>query len=346
MKRSLKLSLGTAAAWMLGACTTPDIAETADTQDASYKSYATAFDMQRCVNMGNSFDAPKDAPWGQPIDPKDFAVIKAKGFDTVRIPVRWTDHQSDAPTYTIDPDFMQQVDTAVTAALAADLNVILNMHHNQEIVKTPTEAMPAYAAAWRQIGEHFKGAPQDLWFETLNEPYGELKGKLMRQAQSLGVATIRENHPDRIIILGGEEWSGIRTLYSNLEAPDDNIVYTFHYYDPFSFTHQKATWLGENMPKEDRGWGDQADRDELRAAGQTAVDFRASTSRPIFLGEFGANQGIPNEERVKWANAVRLEMEAREIPWCLWSYSNTFELYDNQTDTWDVDMLNALGVNE
>lgn len=301
-----------------------------------------SFDMKRCVNMGNSFEAPKNDPWGKPINPADFATIRAKGFDTVRIPVRWSDYLADAPGYEIDADFMSQVETAVNAALAADLNVILNMHHNEDIVDDPVAAMPAYLAAWEQIADRFKDAPDDLWFETLNEPYGALKGDIMRRAQREGVATIRKTNPDRVIILGGEEWSGIRTLDTNIAPPDENIVYTFHYYDPFEFTHQKAFWLGDAMPKGTRGWGNAANRTELDAAVQTAVDYRAKINRPVFMGEFGANSPIDNDQRVKWARAVRQEMEGGQIPWCLWSYSNTFALYDNDTNTWDEDMLDAL----
>ncbi len=303
-----------------------------------------AFDMQRCVNMGNSFEAPAGEPWGKPINPDDFETIRAKGFDTVRIPVRWTDYMTDAPEYAIDPDFLAKVDTAVTAALAADLNVILNMHHNEEIVEDPAAAMPAYEAAWVQISDHFSDAPDSLWFETLNEPHNALKGDLTRQTQTRGVEIIRKANPDRIIILGGDEWSGIKTLDTNIAPPDDNIVYTFHYYDPFDFTHQKAFWLGDSMPKGDRSWSSAADREQLREAGQIASEYRKKTNRPIFAGEFGANAPIDNAERVKWAEAVRIEMEANDIPWCLWSYSNTFELYDNEAESWDMDMLAALGL--
>ncbi len=312
--------------------------------EASYQDYATAFDMQTCVNMGNSFEAPAGNPWGKPINPADFAVIKSKGFDTVRIPVRWSDYQTGGPDYAIDPDFMAQVDTAVTAALDAGLNVILNMHHNQEIVEDPVAAMPAYLAAWEQIGAHFKDAPDDLWFETLNEPHNALKGELMQEAQRSGVATIRATNPDRIIILGGEDWSGIRTLDTNIAPPDENIVYTFHYYDPFDFTHQKASWLGDAMPQGERDWGSDEDRAELSAAGDTADAYRLKMKRPLFLGEFGANSPINNEWRVTWAEAVRREFESRDVPWCLWAYSNTFALYDNDAEVWDQDMLAALGV--
>jgi len=46
------------------------------------------FDMKRCVNMGNSFDAPAGQSWGAPLNISNFAKIKRAGFDTVRIPVR------------------------------------------------------------------------------------------------------------------------------------------------------------------------------------------------------------------------------------------------------------------
>jgi len=190
----------------------------------------------------------------------------------------------------------------------------------------------------------FRDAPNSLWLETLNEPHNALKGDLTRQTQTRGVEIIRKTNPDRIIILGGDEWSGIKTLDTNIAPPDDNIVYTFHYYDPFDFTHQKAFWLGDSMPKGDRSWGSAADREQLREAGQTAAKYRNKTNRPIFAGEFGANAPIDNAERVKWAEAVRIEMEANDIPWCLWSYSNTFELYDNEAESWDMDMLAALGL--
>ena len=304
-----------------------------------------AFDMQRCVNMGNSFEAPAGDPWGKPINPDDFATIRAKGFDTVRIPVRWTDYLSEGPDYKIEPDFLKQVEIAVTAALEADLNVILNLHHYNDIFEDPEAAMPAYRAVWEQVAPHFKDAPNDLWFETLNEPHKNLKGDLMRQTQRDGIEIIRETNPTRVIILGGDDWSSIRALDSNIAPPDANIVYTFHYYDPFDFTHQKAFWLGDGMPANDRGWGSKADRDQLSAAAQTAADYRAKVDRPIFVGEFGANSPIKNADRVKWAGAVRTEMETNSIPWCLWSYSNTFSLYDNDTHTWDKDMLRALGVN-
>lgn len=305
-----------------------------------------AFDMKRCVNMGNSLDAPPDADWGAPIDIAHFALIKEQGFDTVRIPVKWSAYTGAAPDYKIDPAFKKQVEDVVAAALAQDLNVILNIHHYDEIMDTPKTEFRKLLELWRQIATTFADAPENLWFEALNEPHTNLKGKMMQAAQTASVLAIRESNPTRLIILGGEDWSGIDSLATNIAPPDENIIYTFHYYDPFDFTHQRAAWLGKDMPKKKRGWGDAADRKQLKEAVETAKIFREAIKHPVFVGEFGAYDKIKNKHRVKWAEAVRTEMEAADIPWCLWSFSNTFALYDGRKNRWDDDMLQALGFGE
>src|SRR3546814_19968595 len=42
-----------------------------------------------CINMGNSLETMVESQDGKRIDAADFARIRAAGFTTVRIPVRW-----------------------------------------------------------------------------------------------------------------------------------------------------------------------------------------------------------------------------------------------------------------
>ncbi len=307
----------------------------------TYAADIEAFDMQRCVNMGNAFDAPRDKPWGKPIDVSHFKLIKDKGFDTVRIPVRWSDYAGSAPEYTIESEFTADVKAKVDAALAQNLNVILNIHHFEAIMKDPNDELDKLVALWEQIGQTFKGYPDSLWFETLNEPNDKLKDDLMRKAQALSIRAIRKDHPERIVILGGENWSGINSLDTNLKPPDANIVYTFHYYDPFDFTHQKAPWVGENGPKKTKSWGSERDYEQLAIDMEKSVAFETAVNHPVFVGEFGAYEIIDNKERVQYVRDVRTAMEEVQLPWCLWSFSNTFALYDDEKG-WDEDILAAL----
>ena len=301
-----------------------------------------AFDMQRCVNMGNSLDAPRNEPWGKPINVDHFSMIRAKGFDTVRIPVRWSDYVGAGPDFKIEPDFMNKVSSIVDAAIEQGLNVILNVHHFEDIMDDPRDGTKQLVAMWDQIAPHFASYPDSLWLETLNEPNNKLKGDLMRKAQALSIRSIRKSNPNRIIILGGEDWSGIRTLESNVVPPDENIVYTYHYYDPFDFTHQKAPWVGKDGPKKTKSWGNESDYAELEKSIKIAQQFEKDVKRPVFVGEFGAYEVIDNNERVQYARDVRRAFEDAQIPWCLWSFSNTFALFDAEKNKWDEEMLAAL----
>ena len=74
---------------------------------------------------------------------------------------------------------------------------------------------------------------------------------------------------------------------------------------------------------------------------EIATAFRDAVGRPVFLGEFGVHSPVDHKERVEWAGAVTTAMEGAGIPWCLWSYGNTFALYDDATG-WDQDMLKAI----
>lgn len=304
------------------------------------------FDMRRCVNMGNSLENAKSAKWGggDNITAADFENIKAQGFDTVRIPVRWDDYSGAPPRYSIEPAFIAHVKTIVDSALAQDLNVILNIHHFHEIMDAPTTELARFEAMWHQIATEFKDYPDDLWFETLNEPSKNLKSDLMRKSQTIAINAIREVHPDRLIILGGEFWSNYRQLNTNIGPPDENVIYTFHYYEPFDFTHYLAEWTKPNMPDQLRGWGSQQDKSDLKKAVADVKAYRTKINRPVFLGEFGAYTSLPDEDRIKWINHVRKEMEAADIPWCLWAYANTFPVYDPEKKEWDRDALDALGL--
>ncbi len=314
---------------------------TVSAANAESPTVAADFQMKRCVNMGNALEAPNGAPWGRLYTEADYKRIKQVGFDTVRIPVRWSDYTGPAPEYRIHPDFAQLVDANIEWALSAGLNVVLNIHHFEEIMDEPASQMARFRALWSQISPRYSDKPARVWFEVLNEPHKNLKGAEMRALQREAIEIIRKDNPTRIIMLGGEDWSGINSLGTNLSSSDPNVMYTFHYYDPFNFTHQKAQWLGDDMPRGTRGWGSREDKAELARAVEVATAFREATGRPVFLGEFGAHSPIDNDERVEWAGAVKTAMEEAKIPWCLWAYGNTFALYDDEKG-WDRDMLEAL----
>ena len=164
--RNISWLAATATAWALAACT-------AVAEDQPSATKAAALPVGTCINMGNMLEPEQEGAWGGgKIVEADFARIRAAGFDTVRIPVRWHNKSMETPPYTVDPQWMARVEQVVDRALANDLNVILNSHHFDPIYADPAGTAEWHGAVWRQIAERFADKPQEsLWFELENEPH-------------------------------------------------------------------------------------------------------------------------------------------------------------------------------
>ena len=124
----------------------------------------------RGVNLGNALDAPKEGDWGVVLTNEYFDLVKQAGFDSIRLPVRWSAHAMTNAPYTIDADFMQRVDWAISNALSRNLPIVLDIHHFMEAYTDPNGQKEKFGALWKQIAEHYKAYPDLLLFELFNEP--------------------------------------------------------------------------------------------------------------------------------------------------------------------------------
>lgn len=311
---------------------------------AALPAQADSFNTKRCMNMGNALDAPTEGAWGHTIEASSFKAVADAGFDTVRIPVRWSAHTSGGPNYKIDERFFRRVSEVIDQALANNLQVILNVHHFEELNEAPEAHYAKFIALWGQIAQRYKDLPSSVYFEVLNEPNGKLEGDVMRKIVAAGFAKIRESNPTRILIMGGDNWSGIKSLPTIPAVKDANQVYTFHYYDPFDFTHQKTGWT-HLKDSGSRGWGSAADKSELKAAAKYAAQVQRETGIPIFLGEIGAYEKAPYRDIVDYTRETRQAFEKAGISWCVWNFTSTFPFYDTNKKEWDANKLAALGLS-
>lgn len=204
----------------------------------------------RGINFGNALEAPSEGEWGMTLETLYFDLVKEAGFDTIRLPVSWTTHASTEVPYAIDAAFMDRVQWAVDEATNRGLNIIVNVHHYDELNKDPIDEEVRYLAIWKQIAEHFKDYPNTVYFELLNEPHDAFNSNsaVWNELLAKALNVVRETNPDRAVIIGPNNWNAISNL-SQLVLPDDlNIIVTVHLYDPFEFTHQGAEWVNPSPP--------------------------------------------------------------------------------------------------
>jgi endoglucanase len=299
-----------------------------------------ALPLGKCVNLANMLEAPSEGAWGRAFEDADATRIRQAGFTTVRLPVRFSAHALAGSPFTIDAAFMARVHHVLDTNLAAGLNVILDMHHYEELFTDPTGNSVRFAELWRQVAADFRGAPSNVWLELINEPHAQLADSNLMAVLTPALAAVRATNPTRPVIIGGQNWSGINSLATVPFPNDPNIVATFHYYDPFDFTHQGAPWVTPVMPT-GRRFGTTADNVQLNAALQTVTNFMTRTGRVPFLGEYGAYDQIPADQRVSYYRAISSAFASIGIQSCAWGYTNTFNLWRDGTG-WDQPLLAAI----
>jgi len=208
----------------------------------------------RGINLGNALEAPVEGAWGIRLEEEFFAIIAEAGFDSVRIPIRWSAHALKEPPYTIDDEFFARVDWAIDQATENGLAAIINMHHYDEIFQEPAKHRERFLAMWQQISEHYQDAPGTVAFEFLNEPHAALTDSIWNELAAETLALVRQTNPTRTVIMGPTNWNGIDALTKFVIPDDPYLIVTVHYYSPFQFTHQGADWVSGSYPWLGREW--------------------------------------------------------------------------------------------
>jgi endoglucanase len=281
----------------------------------------------KCINLANTLEPPNEGDWGPAFRDEDARIIRSGGFSTVRVPINFLGHALARPPYTIDSRFMGRARHVIDTLHAAGLNVIVDQHNNEDLSVMPEANRDRSAAVWRQVAAALRDEPADVWFELLNEPHDQLTNDNLLATLTPSLAAIRETNPTRIVVIGGERWSGIDSL-ATLPLPDDPyIVPTFHYYDPFEFTHQGAQFIHPSPPPFGRSFGGAADAQQLQDNLAKVRAFIARTGRVPFVGEYGAIEIIPGEQRTAWYRTASSAFASVGVASCAWGYRNAFPLW-------------------
>lgn len=273
---------------------------------------------------------------------RHFAEIRRAGFDFVRLNLQAFSHMDDENR--LDPGWLAKLDDVVREAQKADLGVIVDEHDFNACSDDVDLCRTRLSAFWQQVGPRFAKAPRNVAFELLNEPHDKLNGEAWNLlfAQVLGI--VRTTNPTRIVVVGPSHWNSLGDL-SLLKLPaDPNLLVTFHYYEPFRFTHQGASWVESTKNLHGVTWGTAADRTALRTDFDKVSAWASANRRQVLLGEFGAydKSGTPMDLRAGYTQAVRCEAERHHFGWAYWQFDSDFVLWDMKENRWVEPIKDAL----
>jgi len=298
----------------------------------------------RGMNLGNALEAPNEGEWGVTLRSEYFDWIKSAGFNSIRLPVRWSAHAASAAPYTIEANFLRRVDWAVNQALSRGLPVVLNVHHFEELMQNPVAEKARFLAIWEQLAQHYREYSAELLFELLNEPTGNLTPLLWNEYLQEAITLIRKTNPTRTLMVGPANWNSISSLNSLLlPEKDEYLIVTVHYYDPFTFTHQGAEWVPGSAAWLGTTWnGTAAEQQAIAREFVHAAAWASANNRPLNLGEFGAYSKADMSSRARWTAFVARLAEANGMSWHYWEFIAGFGAYDAANNRWHEPLLRAL----
>ena len=199
---------------------------------------------------------------------------------------------------------------------------------------------------WREIAKRFGKYPETVAFEPLNEVVLESVADAWNEILARFIALIREYSKDTWIVCGGVCYNSVLTVPLLKVPHDEKIVYNFHCYEPFPFTHQGAYWV-EQMPSDfridypadmetykerskvidpDMGGAifkvkvDKLGPDFFETIFKPALEKSKEDDIPLYCGEYGVIDLAENHGKIRWLKDIHSVFEKHGIGNALWNY--------------------------
>ncbi|WP_327026964.1 cellulase family glycosylhydrolase [Micromonospora sp. NBC_01739] len=314
--------------------------------------------MQPGWNLGNTFDSvgADETAWGNPrVTEAQLDAIRAQGFNSIRIPVTWSNRHGPAPSYTIDAAWLNRIKEVVGWALGDGFYVMINLHHDSwqwihEMPSNRTTVLNRYNALWTQIAAAFRDASPRLHFESVNEPQFANSSGDAQNAQLLHELNVNfhrivrasgGNNATRMLVLPtlhtSSEQARINELTTTLNQLNDrNLIATVHFYGywPFSVNVAGGTRF------------DATTQQDLVDAFDRVYNAFVARGIPVIIGEYGLlgfdrhTGTIQQGEKLKFFEYFGYYARHRQLTTQLWDNGQHF---NRTTFAWrDAELINQI----
>lgn len=306
------------------------------------------------INLGNHFDAFYNGTWagdkflypaedcwdGAKATKQTFTGIAKAGFMTVRIPVTWLKMIGPAPDYKIDETWLNRVYECVGWAHEAGLNVVVNMHHDEnhhsiiengvdidtrwQDIKNAVNNAELNAAiiaqikgAWKNIATKFADCGEWLILEGFNEindgGWGwsaDFRADPTRQCNILN--QWNQAFVDAVRSAGGyneTRWLAVPTYAANPEFekyaampsdPAGKTILAVHFYDPSEYTIGKSQYSDWGHTGDASRKANGGDEEHVKSVFGNLCSKYVEKNIPVYIGEFGCSMRDKNDARA-WA---------------------------------------------
>ena len=308
---------------------------------------------------------------------EDVKLIAEAGFDHIRIPI--DEEQMFDEALKPEKEAFELLHNALAWCKEFDLRVVVDLHilrtHHFNAASKPLfterKAQEQFFDCWRMLSAELKKYPRSMVaYELMNAPVADAPEQWNVIVNEC-LATVRELEPKRTVIIGANRWQSFDQV-KNLRVPEDdkNIIISFHFYNPFAFTHYRASWTDQKdnplkvtypgkmasaeevaklspALKQKYGWlagdGGYNDINTLEQQIKQAYDAAAAMGRKAYLGEFGVIDGADEPSMIRWYRDIVAICEKYDIGYTTWDYKGGFGILRDNGQPWQEKIDALLG---
>ena len=284
---------------------------------------------------------------------KDIIAIKNLGFDHIRLPIDEVQMWGDNGTRY--EDAFKLMTNCIDWCRNHQLKVIVDLHilrsHNFNALVRPLWTDPKeqekFYKLWADLSsELIKYPVSDVAYELLNEPVADDQ-KQWNNLLAHTIKTLRALEPDRIIVIGSNMWESAKT-FNVLKVPEDkNIIFSFHFFEPFLLTHYDANrselknytgpvhYPGELLTKAEFDsispvqqaiakdfTGDKWNIEKLEKIMKIPIQKAKELGLQLYCGEFGVVENAPEADKIRWFNDMTTVFNRFGIASANWNYKS------------------------
>ena len=278
---------------------------------------------------------------------KEFKTLKSLGFQKIRIPL--------AIDYYLRNDkyFIKKIAQLHRIAQKENLILVLSYFDHSYTGDQQNIRKNYFIEDWVQIASIFKKHTSNIYLDLANEPL--LNPDEWQQVQTELVKAIRMVNPNIFILVGGTNYNSLYELSRMKPLPFENLIYNFHFYEPFLFTHQGTHWTGSQnstvgipypfkasqMPKlnplAENTPGSVNYRDYDKTGNETAIlhkleiisDWAKQNQVRIWCTEFGVTQMADIESRCTYLKEVSNALHYYGIQGFVWEAKGNFGILES-----------------
>lgn len=246
----------------------------------------------------------------------DFAALAATGANLVRLMLP-LDRCPTCTEYALrfGPDYLAQVvELAQRHRLALVVTLAVFPPDTESEYWTDPALQASLVRHWRAIARDLRGASSRIAYDLVNEPNPPDRSypDKIRRWSALAIELVRAIRAEDpaapiIVALPGVYW---RSAESMAPLPFENLVYTFHLYDPMALTHQGL----KGYPKSEPYRAAEVDGIVASVTAKVAA-FARRHQVPIYVGEFSAVRWAPGDAADRYLERVIALFEANGWPW-------------------------------